>query len=39
MTKGKDIKERTLLRVGPAAAMLGVHENTLRRWADAGYVK
>jgi excisionase family DNA binding protein len=27
-----------LLQVREAARALGVHENTLRRWADAGYI-
>lgn len=28
-----------LMQVREAARALGVHENTLRRWADAGYIK
>lgn len=28
----------TLLQVREAARTLGVHENTLRRWADSGYI-
>lgn len=27
-----------LMQVREAARSLGVHENTLRRWADAGYI-
>lgn len=27
-----------LMQVREAARALGVHENTLRRWADAGYI-
>jgi len=29
----------SLLQVRQAARALGVHENTLRRWADAGYIR
>ena len=27
-----------LLSVGEAAQLLGVHENTIRRWTDAGHI-
>lgn len=28
-----------MLTVGEAAALLHIHTNTLRRWADKGYIK
>jgi excisionase family DNA binding protein len=28
-----------LLQVRRAAGLLGVHENTLRRWEEAGYIR
>jgi excisionase family DNA binding protein len=31
-------KQQTLLTISQAAAMLGVHANTLRAWADKGLV-
>ena len=35
---GSVVKGRLGLTVSQAAAELGVSENTVRRWADAGYI-
>ena len=37
-TNGSVVKGRLGLTVSQAAAELGVSENTVRRWADAGYI-
>jgi excisionase family DNA binding protein len=33
---GQDLQSVVMLRLGQAARLLGIHSNTLRRWADAG---
>jgi diguanylate cyclase (GGDEF)-like protein/excisionase family DNA binding protein len=37
-TSGRDTSEGLWLRLGPAARLLGVSINTLRRWSDSGRV-
>jgi len=34
-----DFPSRLMLSISEAAGLLGVHPNTLRRWADAGLVR
>lgn len=34
----RDTQKRPTLRLGEAADLLGVHPDTLRRWADEGKV-
>ncbi len=38
MSVTHDYRDDDRLLVGPAAALVGVHPDTLRRWADAGRV-
>jgi len=34
-----DLGTKTMLRVGEAASLLGIHTNTLRRWSDKGVIR
>jgi len=34
-----DVPNKQFFRVGEAAELLGVHENTIRAWCERGYLR